>query len=856
MRPSSVSTWPGVIEAAATASPSDTVVTKASGVVTALEGEASLSRAGTTEGAEVLAPGVQLRPGDSIQTGDDAHLQLRLADGRVMVVGENADFTIGGTSDGATPNEGAPHMSVQSGLIMTAPPDGALQRSSVVMELPNGSVEIDGSAAVLRVLDDGETTEVIQIPHSALIDPAGLGRIVIENHGNQIALVHALERAFVGALPLHPIDVRTASIAYVIEILERLGVSVPEYLEIEQQVQNSVTASGTEGGSLESGEDEADGATASDLEVAQTATRLSDISPSSGKEGGDGPIRVVGDNIYIDGVALGGIGSDVEHLIGGFGAPDETGNIFDEVAKAKFGDASSFGTSSFLHDFGAPLLIAGASNNVDTIGGGVSSGGGGVVPPPPQGPEDPIFVGLGLLASIGFQGHVPVSSVLGDGFETELFMVGLSPDPAVPSIFVLGILSEEAYLGEAGVFLDNLAIFTNGQRVRKESFENNTFDDEILKIPFGAGFSFDSSESGIIPTDGSTQLVLFDGGTAAGIIEEELGIPTGGLSFIGESGNEAKSYTGTIFVIRLGAKQDIELDVSVFFSDDSSTAESSSAFSFFFSKPLQSAKMVGSGFLVGSAENDSIDGVLSTDDVLFGGDGDDEISGDGFDDVGGSSVLIESDDVLVGDQGDDTLDGFRGNDTLVGGVGNDVLEGGLGFDVYVFSSPFEGISVANGQPPPNGEEGPEERRDEIVDEPDFLPEELPPGGESNLGLVSNDELGLMNDGLLDELPDFGNLIVLDREGFGFAADGSLEEGFNFFIVPDFDGTNAGDGIVSGSGSGTPYVAFDPANAALLYDDGLAESGYTVIAGINSPAGIAAHNVTVTSNTNPLFLSLE
>ncbi|WP_051940195.1 putative Ig domain-containing protein [Stenoxybacter acetivorans] len=61
---------------------------------------------------------------------------------------------------------------------------------------------------------------------------------------------------------------------------------------------------------------------------------------------------------------------------------------------------------------------------------------------------------------------------------------------------------------------------------------------------------------------------------------------------------------------------------------------------------------------------------------LYGGNGDDWVTGDSFNDV------------LYGEAGNDNLSGDDGNDILDGGIGNDGLVGGDGDDCYVFSGLF------------------------------------------------------------------------------------------------------------------------------------------------------------------------
>ncbi|WP_299546303.1 calcium-binding protein [uncultured Tateyamaria sp.] len=106
----------------------------------------------------------------------------------------------------------------------------------------------------------------------------------------------------------------------------------------------------------------------------------------------------------------------------------------------------------------------------------------------------------------------------------------------------------------------------------------------------------------------------------------------------------------------------------------------------------------GDDLLSGSAGHDTIDGGVG-DDMLRGGSGNDELhGGEGADNLGGGS----EDDLLRGGDGADTLDGGSGNDALnggagtdrlIGGSGNDALNGGAGHDELRGSS---GADVLNG----------------------------------------------------------------------------------------------------------------------------------------------------------------
>lgn len=84
----------------------------------------------------------------------------------------------------------------------------------------------------------------------------------------------------------------------------------------------------------------------------------------------------------------------------------------------------------------------------------------------------------------------------------------------------------------------------------------------------------------------------------------------------------------------------------------------------------------GNDFITGGHGNDTIDGGRGND-VIIGGEGDDSMyGGAGNDDMSGNI----GDDRLYGGTGNDTMDGGRDDDTLMGGIGNDQLYGGTGND--------------------------------------------------------------------------------------------------------------------------------------------------------------------------------
>ena len=94
-------------------------------------------------------------------------------------------------------------------------------------------------------------------------------------------------------------------------------------------------------------------------------------------------------------------------------------------------------------------------------------------------------------------------------------------------------------------------------------------------------------------------------------------------------------------------------------------------------------------YLFGGQGDDTLTGNIFAD-RLYGGDGQDTINGNGGKDYiegnEGNDVLLSGgsgDDTIRGGQGDDLLDGGTDDDTLDGGLDNDTLKGGSGFDRYI-----------------------------------------------------------------------------------------------------------------------------------------------------------------------------
>lgn len=88
----------------------------------------------------------------------------------------------------------------------------------------------------------------------------------------------------------------------------------------------------------------------------------------------------------------------------------------------------------------------------------------------------------------------------------------------------------------------------------------------------------------------------------------------------------------------------------------------------------RTTELTGYSATLGSNGGDTITGVGSVVNYLYGFGGNDSITGAGLADI------------LVGGTGNDTLSGLGGDDNLFGGQGNDRLTGGSGSDVFIMGS--------------------------------------------------------------------------------------------------------------------------------------------------------------------------
>ncbi|MDA1016047.1 MAG: GEVED domain-containing protein [Planctomycetota bacterium] len=180
--------------------------------------------------------------------------------------------------------------------------------------------------------------------------------------------------------------------------------------------------------------------------------------------------------------------------------------------------------------------------------------------------------------------------------------------------------------------------------------------------------SFDTSLTGNLTIDvedepGQLGFSRIDDG-GLGLFEEwTFRNPTGGLFVFGGSGNDTitvksldPTFLGILQIDGLGGHDTINASVSP--------------------QPVRLFGGDGNDVLTGSAFNDYLDGGAN-DDQLFGLAGSDVLRG-GAD----SDILVGGtwDDILEGGPGNDDLDGGPQNDVLFGEAGEDLLKGGTGED--------------------------------------------------------------------------------------------------------------------------------------------------------------------------------
>ncbi|TWI31191.1 Hint domain-containing protein [Paracoccus sulfuroxidans] len=243
----------------------------------------------------------------------------------------------------------------------------------------------------------------------------------------------------------------------------------------------------------------------------------------------------------------------------------------------------------------------------------------------------------------------------------------------------------------------------------------------------------------------------------------------------------------------------------------------------------------GSATLFGDAGNDRMIGHDTTNDLMYGGDGDDGMVGNG------------GDDSLYGDAGNDTINGFSGNDFLYGGsgndligggIGNDSIEGGTGDDTLYGDSYLGPDTVSGGDDTIRGDEG----NDLIYG---GAGQDLIYGGADNDTIHGGDG----NDTLHG---DAGNDSILGGAGndsiLGGAGNDYIEGGTGRDTI---DG-GAGNDVISGGAPGADDNQADMLTGGEGFDTFIAGNGDTIL-DFNTGAG---QNISDNSQTNNDFVNLS
>ena len=109
----------------------------------------------------------------------------------------------------------------------------------------------------------------------------------------------------------------------------------------------------------------------------------------------------------------------------------------------------------------------------------------------------------------------------------------------------------------------------------------------------------------------------------------------------------------------------------------------------------------GNDVVYGEAGNDTLRGALG-DDLVYGGDGDDVLDESNDVSLTAKNVLVgnQGNDLIVGSSGADDIQGGQGNDYLIGNLGDDVIRAGRGEDVVLGGAGNDTIYLAdNGDSP-------------------------------------------------------------------------------------------------------------------------------------------------------------
>ncbi len=218
-----------------------------------------------------------------------------------------------------------------------------------------------------------------------------------------------------------------------------------------------------------------------------------------------------------------------------------------------------------------------------------------------------------------------------------------------------------------------------------------------------------------------------------------------------------------------------------------------------------------------------LDGAIEEggNDTLTGGDGVDIIIGGGGNDAIGGGANVGGIEMLFGGFGSDNINGGDDSDFIAGGHGNDLISGGFGDD-FILGGP--GFNEFFGQDLLSGGGGADA----------FIYSNIldgTPAQDGDVGRTDGDQIS-------DFLPGVDVIRILDLAPDVGDVEGPLQDGIDFFTVDNYDGTNAG------ASPGEEYFVFDPQSDTLYFDEDATQNGYVTVATFTNGAQIGSANTEV------------
>ena len=663
----------------------------AAGTVERVVGEAFVVR----DGERIPAiPGMVLRQGDVIETGEAGEVEIALVDGTLFRLGAAAEMALTEVWWDPEARDGVVKVFVakggfwlQSGLVGETNPDG------MIVETPVGKLQAWGATLLGLVNPEGTPS------HFSLLanDDGSVGLAQFSNEAGRALFTEVGHTISVDGIDSPFDDPLVLSYADLALLYAGAFADFADAVLIEP-------AAGEEA-------------------VLSQGSQLSEVSLSTTEGFGDGP-----------GFSIGGL--DFGGFAGGLGDDRLAGGISRDTLAG--GDGSLSGPSFSLTFGGLSSILGGtgaaAGPTFASVGPQAFLSSATIEPPEPGAVEDddpPVFcikpltpddntVDLGTGndtydACPPFDGFGGQDTIADSGGEdtlvldltealsidasrngTSLVLVNLvSTDPddkdqiTILNHFDAGLMGAgtgriETFETASGIFVyEDSPTGSSGNDIIVDLDAGNVIDggsgNDVL---YGAGGDDELSGG-----DGDDQLSGGEGDDTllGGDDNDSLHGGAGNDTMDGGGGNDTAFYGA--------AASGVTVDLGIADAQQISADEG-------MDKLISIERVIGSefndtltgnndgNFLEGRGGGDTISG-LGGGDTLLGGLGDDTITGGDGNDLllgaaGNDSLSGGADnDILAGGGGDDTLDGGGGNDILAGGAGNDSLSGDAGNDALI-----------------------------------------------------------------------------------------------------------------------------------------------------------------------------